>query len=122
MQDVHVEKPSDQRFSTYIVTISIGSPLTNYPLQLDLASSDILLASTLCGKSCPPSKGTVINPYYDVMEASSGFIEVNGNETSWNASFADRAQASGFIARELVSLGGVVIEGQVLGTHFDVAG
>lgn len=107
--------------STYVIPISIGSPPTSYPLQLDLGSSDILLASTLCGKSCPASLGAADNPYYDVSRTSSTFIEVDGNQTSWNASFADGSLASGFVARESVAIGGAVIQGQVFGQYMTIA-
>lgn len=72
--------------STFVVPVSIGSPPTTYPLQLDLASSDILLASTLCGSHCPTSLGTTTNPYYDVSKPSAGFESINSNQTVWNTS------------------------------------
>ncbi|WVO24667.1 uncharacterized protein IAS62_006037 [Cryptococcus decagattii] len=67
--------------NTFVVPVSIGSPPTTYPLQLDLASSDILLASTLCGSHCPTSLGTTSNPYYDVSKTSAGFESINSNQT-----------------------------------------
>lgn len=101
--------------STFVVPVSIGSPPTTYPLQLDLASSDILLASTLCGSHCPTSLGTTSNPYYDVSKTSAGFESINSNRTGWNTSYADGTVASGFLAREIVTLGDSVVRGQVFG-------
>lgn len=95
--------------------VSIGSPPTTYPLQLDLASSDILLASTLCGSHCPTSLGTATNPYYDVSKTSAGFESINSNQTLWNTSYADGTVASGFLAREIITLGDSVVRGQVFG-------
>lgn len=95
--------------------VSIGSPPTTYPLQLDLASSDILLASTLCGSHCPRSLGTTSNPYYDVSKTSAGFESINSNQTMWITSYADGTVASGFLAREIITLGDSVVRGQVFG-------
>jgi len=50
-----------------------------------------------------------------VTKASASFEEVNGNSTSWNASFADGSVASGFVARETVMLGGATVQGHVFG-------
>lgn len=95
--------------------MSIGSPPTTYPLQLDLASSDILLASTLCGSHCPTSLGTTTNPYYDVSKHSAGFESIDSNQTVWNTSYADGTVASGFLATETIILGDSVLQGQVFG-------
>ncbi|ORY31663.1 aspartic peptidase domain-containing protein [Naematelia encephala] len=100
--------------NTYILPLAIGSPPVSYPLQLDLGSSDLLLASTLCGSACPTSLGPRSNPYYDVTKASTGFMPVNGNQTAWRATFADGTAASGFVAREAVN----IAEGQILGQVF----
>jgi hypothetical protein len=102
--------------STYILPISLGSPAITYPLQLDLGSSDLLIASTLCGDDCPKSLGPSVNPYYDTSRSSSTFLPVNGNQTIWHSGFADGSLAGGFIAREKVQLGNVSIDGQVFGT------
>lgn len=101
--------------STYVVPILVGSPAVGYPLQFDLGSSDLLLASTLCGDNCPTSLGPTINPYYDTTKSSSTFHQINGNDTKWNVSFADGRVASGFIAQEQVSLGLSTIPSQVFG-------
>ncbi|WVQ84527.1 hypothetical protein IAT38_006681 [Cryptococcus sp. DSM 104549] len=101
--------------NTFVVPIAIGSPPVTYPLQLDLASSDLLLASTLCGANCPASGGTSVNPYYDVSRSSAGFEPVNSNATAWNSSYADGTVASGFVVRETVTLGETVLQGQVMG-------
>ncbi|WRT70057.1 uncharacterized protein IL334_007051 [Kwoniella shivajii] len=102
--------------NTFVVPVSIGSPPSTYPLQLDLASSDLLVASTLCStSSCPASLGPNVNAYYDVSKGSSGFQEVNDNQTYWNTSYADGTVASGIIARETVTLGEVMLQGQIMG-------
>ncbi|WVR09578.1 hypothetical protein IAU60_006648 [Kwoniella sp. DSM 27419] len=103
-------------FDTFVVPVSIGIPGVTYPLQLDLASSDLLLASTLCtDSSCPKSLGPSTNPYYDVSRHSAGLQEVNSNTTGWNTSYADATVASGFLIRDRVVLGTVEVEGQVIG-------
>ena len=103
--------------STYVVPVIFGSPPAAYPLQLDLGSSDLLLASTLCGEKCPQSDGNSINPYYDAQRRSASFEAVNGNQTWWNVSFADTRTAGGFIARENVSIGNSQVPGQVFGAY-----
>ena len=100
--------------STYIIPVSIGTPPVTYPLQLDLGSSDLLLASTLCGANCPSSLGSNDNPYYDPSKSGS-FGSVNGNSTDWQSRYADGRMASGFIATETVSLGGITLTGQAFG-------
>ncbi|WWC64777.1 uncharacterized protein I303_107389 [Kwoniella dejecticola CBS 10117] len=102
--------------NTFVVPVSIGSPPSIYPLQLDLASSDLLVASTLCSStSCPTSLGPSVNAYYDVSKGSAGFEAVNGNKTYWNSSYADGTTASGIVVREVLTMGEVVLEGQVMG-------
>ncbi|WWC91888.1 uncharacterized protein L201_006837 [Kwoniella dendrophila CBS 6074] len=102
--------------NTFVVPVSIGSPPSIYPLQLDLASSDLLVASTLCTtNSCPTSLGPNVNAYYDISKGSTGFEAVNGNQTYWNSSYADGTVASGIIVRETVTLGEVVLQGQIMG-------
>ncbi|WWC72185.1 uncharacterized protein I206_106145 [Kwoniella pini CBS 10737] len=102
--------------NTYVVPVSIGSPASIYPLQLDLASSDLLVASTLCTTTtCPTSLGPTVNAYYDVSKGSSGFEVVNGNKTYWNSSYADGTTASGIVVREVLTMGEVVLDGQVMG-------
>lgn len=97
--------------STYVVPVGIGSPSRAYPLQLDTASADLLIASTRCGKECPaPTKE---NPYYDMM--SSDFKEVNGNATYWRTQYADKSFASGFVARDQVMIASHLVDGQVIG-------
>ncbi|WVQ94868.1 hypothetical protein IAU59_001952 [Kwoniella sp. CBS 9459] len=101
--------------NTFVVPISIGSPPVTYPLQLDLASSDLLLASTLCGDSCPGSKGVAVNPYYDNSKRSGGFGEINANQSLWNTSYADGTVASGFLVSDTVTVGEIVLQDQVIG-------
>ncbi|WVN90906.1 uncharacterized protein L203_106151 [Cryptococcus depauperatus CBS 7841] len=101
--------------NTFIVPVSIGLPPVTYPLQLDLGSSDILLASTLCGLKCPESGGSSVNPYYDVSKQSASFQQVNSNQTYWNTSYMDHTMASGFLAKETITLGSCVLQDQVFG-------
>jgi hypothetical protein len=107
--------PLGTSLSTYTIPLTLGSPPVIYPLQLDIASSDILLASTLCGSNCPASLGTSVNPYYDVSRASASFGEVNQNGTRWETEYGDGTQASGFVATETVGFWNVTVENQVFG-------
>jgi hypothetical protein len=107
--------PLGTSLSTYTIPLTLGSPPIIYPLQLDIASSDILLASTLCGSNCPASLGTSVNPYYDVSRASASFGEVNQNGTRWETEYGDGTQASGFMATETVGFWNVTVENQVFG-------
>lgn len=101
--------------NTYVLPVSLGTPPVVYPLQLDLGSSDLLLASTLCGDSCPESKGPSTNPYYDVSVQSSSFTPINANHTAWASRYADGTAASGFVARETVTIGNASLSGQIFG-------
>ncbi|EIW72183.1 hypothetical protein TREMEDRAFT_24726 [Tremella mesenterica DSM 1558] len=100
---------------TYILPVSIGSSPTTYPVQLDLGSSDLLLASTLCSNTnvCPAPAAAY--PFYDVKKYSSTYQTLGGNSTTWRARFGDGTQASGIIAGETVWLGDLQLDGQVFG-------
>ena len=105
--------PLGSEVGTYIVPVTLGT--TTYPLQLDFASSDLLLASTACGSDCPKSLGGTTNPYLDVSAHSATFQTVNENSTAFEVSFADTTHASGFAAREKVVIDQAEIVGQVFG-------
>ena len=96
--------------------MDIGSPPTTFPLQLDIASSDLLLASTLCSNGCPSSGSNY--PFYDAKKQSATFGSVNGNTTLWKSSFGDGTVASGFVALESINLGGVKLVDQAFGKCF----
>lgn len=105
--------------SIYIIHLELGTPPKRYPFQLDLASSDLLIASSLCtGDSCPDVKNSDETPVY-IPGQSGSFEAINGNTTAFNLTYADGSGASGFLALEKVGIvgsgGRVTVENQVVG-------
>ncbi|KAJ9105093.1 hypothetical protein QFC20_004379 [Naganishia adeliensis] len=103
----------------YIIHLELGTPPKRYPFQLDLASSDLLIASSLCtGDSCPDVKDSDETPVY-IPGQSGSFEAINGNTTTFNLTYADGSGASGFLALEKVGIvgsgGRVTVENQVVG-------
>ncbi|KAL7424438.1 hypothetical protein Q5752_000121 [Cryptotrichosporon argae] len=102
--------PLAESVGTYIVPVTVGMPASTYPLQLDLGSTDLLLASSLCGSSCPSPSAD--NPFYAY---STSFQAVDGNRTSWSATFSDGTVASGFVGRDSIRVGAAGVDGQMFG-------
>lgn len=104
--------------SVYIIHLELGQPPVRYPFQLDLASSDLVIASTLCtSSSCPDVKASSTTPLYHPGRSTS-FEAINGNSTRFNLTYADGSRASGFLALEQVGIVGagarVTVENQVV--------
>jgi hypothetical protein len=107
---------------SYSIPLEIGSPPRTYYLQLDTASSDVLLASTLCSSpACRQLQSSSPIPALSPGELSStplvslynpsssaSFGQVNGNNSRFSVRFLDNTEADGYVARESVSWGGVV--------------
>ncbi len=110
--------------SIYILDLPIGTPPISYPVQLDLASSDLLLITTLCTSSSCPHRSTSLPSYYPGR--SSTFTSLNSNNTLFNLTFSDDSQSSGFLAKDEVWFGGKGLGDQVVGlinqTTMDVGG
>lgn len=88
--------------SIITIPIQIGNPPIIYSLQLDTASSDLLLASSLCTpSSCPNSPDP--NELYHPGRSNS-FQSINNNGTGFNLTFGDGTHASGFLASEDVGV------------------
>lgn len=105
--------------STYVIHLELGTPPRRYPFQLDLASSDLLVASSLCTKdSCPDVRNEQETPVY-IPGRSASFEAINSNATTFNLTYADGSGASGFLALERVGIvgseGRVTVENQVIG-------
>ncbi|KAJ9118315.1 hypothetical protein QFC22_004226 [Naganishia vaughanmartiniae] len=96
--------------NVYIVNLTLGTPPTTYPFQLDTASSDLLIASSLCtSSSCPDLAST---PRY-YSGRSSSYSSVNSNTTGFNLTYSDGSQASGFLGLETLTIPGSSSGGQV---------
>lgn len=105
--------------------LTIGEPPKSYPLQVDIASSDIFLSSsTGCNSaSCPLVDADYISDnFYD--ETTSGtFTAIADNTTAFNLTFSDGSFLAGYMAKERMSLqvsstgreGEVIVPDQVFG-------
>ncbi|KAL7410223.1 aspartic peptidase domain-containing protein [Mrakia frigida] len=112
----------DRVGGSYSVPVEVGTPPRTYYLQLDTASSDLLLASSLCSSAAcrllasnTPIQGLhpselSSTPYVSLYNpsASTSFEEVNSNQTVYSVGFLDSTVAAGFVAKENVSWGGIV--------------
>ncbi|KAF9500128.1 acid protease [Pleurotus eryngii] len=93
---------------SYYSIIEVGG--MNFRVALDTASSDLWLASSACTtETCNAI------PRYPLSYESPSFASVNGNQTAFNASYADGTSSNGFIARERVTLANLTIPDQTLG-------
>lgn len=112
----------------FILPLSLGNPPRSYRFQIDLASSDLVLTSTKCTlSSCPhlpwsSSSSKLYNP-----DVSQSFSSISNNSTHFNLTFSDNSFASGFLAREdltlpLVSTSGNASISKIRGQSFGVVG
>ncbi|KAJ9126467.1 hypothetical protein QFC24_002210 [Naganishia onofrii] len=97
--------------NVYIVNLTLGNPPTTYPFQLDTASSDLLVASSLCTSSSCPDLGSTTPLYHPGR--SSSFSSVNRNTTGFNLTYSDGSRASGFLGLESLTIPGTSSGGQV---------
>ena len=105
--------------------LTIGEPPKSYPLQVDIASSDIFLSSsTQCSSSsCPLVDSSYISDNFYDETSSTTLAAIGGNATTFNLTFSDGSFLSGYMARERMSLqvsstgmeGEVVVPDQVFG-------
>ncbi|KAJ8692390.1 hypothetical protein PTI98_009708 [Pleurotus ostreatus] len=97
---------------SYYSIIEVGG--MNFRVALDTASSDLWLASSACTtETCNAI------PRYPLSYESPSFAAVNGNQTSFNASYADGTSSNGFIARERVTIANLTIPDQTMGIITD---
>lgn len=102
--------PLTHQDGVYILDVAVGNPPQMYPLQLDLASADLVVASSACtANSCPRTPSDRSTLYQ--AGRSSSFGVVNGNETIFNLTFADGSYAAGFLATETLTLPVVSVDG-----------
>jgi hypothetical protein len=91
---------------TYYVLLQTGN--VYFRVALDSASSDLWLMSS----KCTSAECTAV-PRYPLSYGSPTFGVVNGNQTLFEATYADGTAASGFVARESVTLANLTIPDQV---------
>ncbi|KAI0303828.1 aspartic peptidase domain-containing protein, partial [Multifurca ochricompacta] len=93
---------------TYYSVISAGN--VSFRVAFDTASSDLWVVSSGCDTAQCKSL-----PRYPLTYDSPSFVSVNSNATTFNVSFADTTSASGFIAEETITLGGLTLPQQAFG-------
>ncbi|KAJ6531759.1 aspartic peptidase domain-containing protein [Mycena capillaripes] len=106
----HVAISSDRQ--TYYTVLQTGN--VYFRVALDSASSDLWIM----GSSCSTSSCTAV-PRYPLSYQSPTFGVVNDNQTVFKASYADGTVASGFVARESVSLANMTLPDQVFAVVTD---
>ncbi|CAO3629918.1 unnamed protein product [Mucor hiemalis] len=87
----------------YYGTVQIGTPPQNFKINFDTGSSDLWVASTLCA-SC--TSHTRYNP-----NTSSTYVK---DGRAWSISYGDGSTASGILAYDTVTLGGLAIKKQTI--------
>ncbi|KAJ6494796.1 aspartic peptidase A1 [Mycena vitilis] len=97
---------------TYYTVLQIGD--VYFRVALDSASSDLWIM----GSKCTTSQCTAV-PRYPLSYQSPTFGVVNNNATLFKAGYADGTAASGFVARESVSLANMTLPDQVFAVVTD---
>ncbi|PIL35571.1 hypothetical protein GSI_02299 [Ganoderma sinense ZZ0214-1] len=92
---------------TYYALSGIGN--LSFRLALDTASADLWAVSSACTSS------TCKLPTYPLWFQSTTFVPVNANTSQFTVSYADNTGASGFIARESVTVGNLTVPSQAIG-------
>ena len=89
----------------YIMPLTIGDPPMSYPLQIDLASSDILLATTQCTDAgCPSVDSEYVEENFYDMPGSVSFVSVNNGSEPFNLTFSDGSFLAGVLGKERMAL------------------
>jgi hypothetical protein len=85
--------------------LTIGDPPMSYPLQIDLASSDILLGTTQCTDTgCPSVDPKYVEENFYDMAGSASFASVHNGSEPFNLTFSDGSFLAGVLAKERVTL------------------
>ncbi|KAM5535927.1 hypothetical protein V8D89_010367 [Ganoderma adspersum] len=92
---------------TYYALSGIGN--LSFRLALDTASADLWAVSSAC------TLNTCKLPKYPLSYQSPTFVPVNANHSQFSVSYADNTGASGFIARESVTIGNLTVPSQAIG-------
>ncbi|CAO3628912.1 unnamed protein product [Mucor hiemalis] len=87
----------------YYGTVSIGTPPQNFKIDFDTGSSDLWIASTLC---------TSCTSHTRYNSAKSSTYVKDGRK--WSISYGDGSTASGVLAYDTVTLGGLAIKKQTI--------
>lgn len=97
---------------SYYVTLKLGA--LTFRAALDTASADLWITSTDCKSSACST-----TPKYPSTYHSPTFSVVNSNTSAYKVSFADGSGASGFVAKETVTIGNMSIPEQAFGLITD---
>lgn len=81
--------------------LSVGAPSQTTSVQFDTGSSDLLIAIAKC-KAC-------VGPFFDPTKSST----YSDLKTHFNTSFGDGSTATGSLASDTVSLGGLSVNNQI---------
>ncbi|KAJ7284955.1 aspartic peptidase A1 [Mycena rebaudengoi] len=93
---------------SYFAVLQTGA--INFRVALDTASSDLwIMASSCTTAACSHV------PRYPLAYHSPTFVEVDQNKTLFKAAYADGTEASGFVARESVTLANLTVADQAFG-------
>ncbi|KAI1796822.1 acid protease [Ganoderma leucocontextum] len=92
---------------TYYALAGIGN--LSFRLALDTASADLWAVSSACTSTACKL------PTYPLSYESPTFVSVNANTSEFAVSYADNTGASGFIARESVTIGNLTVPTQAIG-------
>ncbi|GAA5799405.1 rhizopuspepsin 1 precursor [Helicostylum pulchrum] len=87
----------------YYGDVQIGTPPQTFKINFDTGSSDLWVASTLCSSCTSHTR-------YDSSKSST--YAADGR--AWSISYGDGSNASGILAKDTVTLGGLAIKGQII--------
>ncbi|KAG2205231.1 hypothetical protein INT47_009496 [Mucor saturninus] len=87
----------------YYGTVQIGTPAQNFKINFDTGSSDLWVASTLCSTCTTHTR-------YDSNKSSTYVADGR----AWSIAYGDGSTASGILAKDTVTLGGLAIKNQTI--------
>ncbi|MCJ1311862.1 hypothetical protein MMC25_005535 [Agyrium rufum] len=105
-----VTAEDQQNDSEYLCPVSIGTPAQNFMLDFDTGSADLWIFSTELPKSETTNSTTKHNVYNSAE--SSTYKATKG--ASWKISYGDNSSASGTVATDDVTIGGLTINNQTI--------
>ncbi|CEJ92468.1 hypothetical protein VHEMI08120 [[Torrubiella] hemipterigena] len=113
--DKFVTAIADRNQLTYYVNVTIGQPPQEVTLQIDTGSSDLFVLTDSV-ETCSNPKPTCKTPF--TLSKSTTVEQLSesdfGGSPDFGSLFVDRTKALGLYMRDEVSIGGAVIEKQIM--------
>lgn len=104
-----VPAEDQQNDSMYLCAVSVGTPSQKLMLDFDTGSSDLWMWSTELPASIKSSGSS-----HNIFDPSKSSTYKNQSGSTWKISYGDSSSASGTVATDNVTIGGLTIENQAI--------